>query len=72
MDRYFEDNKEEFLRHYHLRSNVETVFSMIKRKYSTHLKSKNDIAQINEILCKRLVHNIYVLIQEMFKMGDID
>lgn len=69
MYRYFTDNKEEFLQHYHLRSNAETVFSMIKRKQGSHLKTKNDIAQVNEILCKCLVHNICVLIQEMFELG---
>jgi transposase len=69
MYRYFTNNKEEFLQHYHLRSNAETVFSMIKRKQGSHLKTKNDIAQVNEILCKCLVHNICVLIQEMFELG---
>jgi len=69
MYKYFCDNKEEFLRHYHLRSNAETVFSMIKRKQGSHLKTRNDIAQANEILCKCLVHNICVLIQEMFELG---
>jgi len=69
MYRYFCDNKEEFLQHYHRRSNAETVFSMIKRKQGSNLKTKNDIAQVNEILCKCLVHNICVLIQEMFELG---
>jgi transposase len=32
MYRYFQENKEEFMQHYHRRSNAETVFSMIKRK----------------------------------------
>lgn len=66
---YFRDNKEEFMRHYHLRSNVESVFSMMKRKQSLYLRSRNDIAQVNEVLCKVLVHNICVLIQEMFESG---
>ena len=69
MYQYFTDNKEEFLQHYHRRSNAETVFSMIKRKQGSNLKTKNDIAQVNEILCKCLVHNICVLIQEMFELG---
>lgn len=69
MHRYFSENKEEFMRHYHRRSNAETVFSMIKRKQGGSLRTKNDIAQVNEILCKCLVHNICVLIQEMFELG---
>jgi hypothetical protein len=40
---------------------------MMKRKQGTNLRSRNDVAQYNEILCKALVHNICVLIQEMFE-----
>ena len=69
MYRYFKDNKEDFMQHYHKRSNAESVFSMIKRKQGCNLRTKNDIAQINEIMCKCLVHNICVLIQEMFELG---
>lgn len=69
MFQYFRDHNEEFLAHYHLRSNVESVFSMMKRKQSLHLRSKNSISQVNEVLCKALVHNICVLIQEMFESG---
>ena len=49
---------------YHKRSNAETVFNMMKRKFSTHLYSKSEVGQTNEILCKALAHNICVLIQE--------
>jgi transposase len=69
MYRYFKDHKEDFMRHYHLRSNAESIFSMIKRKQGDYLRTKNDIAQVNEIMCKCLVHNICVLIQEMFELG---
>jgi transposase len=69
MFKYFCDHKEDFLAHYHLRSNVESVFSMMKRKQGTFLRSRKGIAQMNEILCKALVHNICVLIQEMFESG---
>ena len=69
MFRYYRDNKEDFLRHYHKRSNAESVFSMMKRKQGCNLRTKKDIAQINEIMCKCLVHNICVLIQEMFEIG---
>jgi transposase len=66
---YFRDHKDEFMAHYHLRSNVESTFSMMKRKQGTYLRSRKGIAQINEILCKALVHNVCVLIQEMFESG---
>jgi transposase len=69
MFNYYKYGTEDYLNHYHLRSNVETTFSMIKRKLGTNLRSKNDIAQVNEILCKALCHNIIVLIHEIFELG---
>lgn len=69
MYNYFKEHKEEFMKHYHLRSNAESVFSMIKRKQGGRLRTRDNVAQKNEILCKALVHNICVLIQEMFELG---
>lgn len=67
----FTDNKEYFLEHYHRRSNAESVFNMIKRKFGMQLFCKNETAQINELLCKCLAHNICVLIQELFEANTI-
>jgi transposase len=69
MYHYFMMNKEEFMEHYHKRSNVETTFMMIKTKFGDKLKSKNWIAQKNELLCKLIAHNIVVLIHEMHELG---
>jgi len=69
MYRLFKENKEEFDRHYHKRSNVESVFSMMKRKFGPHIRGKSSLSQENEVLCKALCHNICVLIQEMFELG---
>lgn len=66
---YFQLNKDEFMKHYHQRSNVETAFMMIKTKFGDKLKSKNTIAQKNELLCKLIAHNICVLIFEMHELG---
>jgi transposase len=66
---FYQYKRDEFLEHYHKRSNGETVFHMIKAKFSTRLRSKGDLAQINEALCKVLCHNICVLIQSMFEFG---
>lgn len=63
------DNKEEFKRHYHLRSNVESTFSMMKRKFSDKLRSRKVQAQTNEILCKVVCHNISVLVSGIFELG---
>lgn len=46
---------------------------MIKKKFGSNVKSKIFVAQQNELLCRFLVHNICVLIQEMFELGiDVD
>jgi transposase len=64
---YFRDNKEEFMKHYHKRSNVETTFAMIKLRLGEHLKSKNYHSQRNELMMKFICHNICCLIQEMYE-----
>lgn len=69
MYHYFMYNRESFLDHYHKRSNVETVFSMIKGKFGDAVRSKTDTAQINEALCKVLAHNICVVIQSIEELG---
>lgn len=69
MYQYFTEHKEEFMRHYHKRSNAETVFSMIKRKLNMRLRNKKEIGQENEILLKCLVHNIIVLVHEICELG---
>jgi len=66
---YFLNNQEKFLKSYHKRSNVETTFSMIKRKYGNHLKTKLDESQVNEILMKCICHNLAVLVHESFELG---
>jgi len=69
MYHYFMYNQKEFMEHYHKRSNVETTFHMIKTKFGDSLKSKSKTAQINEVLCKILCHNLCVLIQEMHELN---
>ncbi len=68
MFHYFSLNQEEFNQHYHLRSNVETTFFMVKSKLGDSVKSKNFTAQKNELLCKLIAHNIIVLIQEIHEL----
>jgi transposase len=69
MFHYFSFRRDDFLRHYHRRRNVESTFSMIKAKFRDHGRSKMDVAMRNEILCKILCHNLCVLIQEMHELG---
>jgi transposase len=69
MYHYFMQNREKFLEHYHRRSNAETAFSQIKGKFGDSLRSKSDVGQVNEALCKVLCHNLCVLVQAMQELG---
>lgn len=66
---FFQTNHEEFMRRYHQRSNVESTFSMIKRKLGGKLLFKSEVGQVNEALCRILAHNICVLANEYFNMN---
>ncbi len=65
----FSLNREEYLSHYHKRSNVESTFSMMKAKFGDFVRSKTDVAMKNEVLCKILCHNICCLISAIFELG---
>ncbi len=66
---YFMFNRDDFLAHYHKRSNVETAFSMIKGKFGDAVRAKGETAQVNEVLCKVLAHNLCVLVQAIYELG---
>jgi transposase len=66
---FYNQHREEFLTHYHKRSNVETTFHMIKAKFGQRLRSKTLTAQVNEALCKVLCHNLCVVIQSVHELG---
>jgi len=66
---YYNFKREEFLTHYHKRSNVEPTFHMIKAKFGEKLRCKTETAQFNEALCKVLCHNLCVVIQSIYELG---
>jgi transposase len=66
---FFCFNQDEFLAHYHKRSNVESTFSMIKAKFGDAVRSKTDTAMKNEALCKILCHNLCCLISAFHELG---
>jgi len=66
---YFQFAKETYLEKYHKRSNVESTFSMVKRKFGHGVKAKNELAQKNEVYAKFVCHNICVLISEIYTLG---
>jgi transposase len=66
---YYQFRREEFLKHYHQRSNAESTFSMVKAKFGDSVRSKTDVAMKNEVLCKFLCHNIVVVHQSHIELG---
>ena len=66
---YFQCHREEYLQHYHKRSNIESTISAIKRKFGASLLSKTDAAMVNEVLCKLLCQNLTCLVAEQEILG---
>jgi transposase len=65
----FQAMRDEFERGYHRRSNVESVFSALKRKFGEDIKSRTSVAQVNEVYCKLIAYNLSVVVHEMFEHG---
>jgi len=66
---FFNLHREEFLAHYHQRSNVESTFSAVKRKFGDSVKAKNNQSMKCEVLAKVLCHNLSCLIHAMEELG---
>jgi len=69
MFHYYNYRRDEFLAHYHQRSNVESTVMMVKTKFGDGLRSKTEVAGRNEVLCKLLCHNLCVNISAMRELG---
>ena len=61
--------QDEFLPHYHQRSNSESSFSAIKRLFGEILRSKTLPAQVNELLLKVIAFNITCMVHSIFELG---
>ncbi len=72
MYHMFMFHQQEFMQHYHKRSNVESTFAMIKMKFGDAIRSRGHVSQVNELLLKVLCHNICVLIQSIYELGISD
>jgi transposase len=69
MFHYYQFRREEFLKHYHQRSNVESTISAVKRKFGDAVRSHNDVAMTNEVLCKFLCNNLCYVILSQIELG---
>jgi predicted nucleic acid-binding Zn finger protein len=66
---YYQLHREEFMAVYHHRSNAESTFSAIKRKFGDSVRSKTEPATVNEVLAKIVCHNIACVIHAWYEMG---
>lgn len=67
MIRLWKDYKDLFAMHYHQRSNVESTFGMLKRKFGYYTRSKLETGQKNEILTKIVCLNAAILSEAMLE-----
>jgi transposase len=67
--RYEQFQREEFLAHDHKRSNVESTFSAIKRKFGDHVRSRPPVAMVNEAFAKLVCHNLWCVILSQCEHG---
>jgi hypothetical protein len=69
MYHFYQYRREEFLKHYHQRSNVESTFSAVKRKFGDALRSRNPVAMVNEALAKFICQNLCCVIRSQIELG---
>ncbi len=69
MFHYFQMHREDFLAHYHKRSNVESTFSAVKRLFGDSVRSKTPTAMLNEVLAKLVCFNLTCVIHEWYELG---
>ena len=54
---------------YDKRSNVESVFSAIKRKFGDGRRSRTDVAMRNKTYANLVCHNLCCVIQSQIELG---
>lgn len=69
MYHFYSFRRDEFLAAYHKRSNVESVFSAVKRKFGDSVRAKNQTAMVNEVLAKFLCNNLTAVILSQIELG---
>ncbi|MFI5298503.1 MAG: transposase [Polyangiales bacterium] len=66
---HFQLAQTEFLEKYGQRQNVEATFSALKRVIGDSVRSRERVAQINEILVMVILHNLRRIIHAIYKLG---
>lgn len=63
IERY-KENKEEWMKKYHQRSNIEAVFSALKRRLGGYVTSIKRCIQHTEVALKIIVYNLMILVRK--------
>jgi len=69
MYQRFQNYRNDFLKEYHLRSNVESSFNVIKEKFGKNLRCKDPAALETEVLAKVLCYNICTVIRMIYELN---
>jgi transposase len=69
MFNFFQEHREEFLKYYHKRSNVESTFSAVKRLFGDAVRNRTPTAMLNEVLAKLVCFNLTCVIHEWYELG---
>jgi transposase len=69
MFHYYQFNRDEYMDRYHKRSNVESTFAMVKKKFGDSVRSRTDVAMQNEVYAKLLCHNLCCVILSQCELG---
>jgi transposase len=64
---FYKNYPQRYLERYHKRSNIETSFFMLKRRFGDSVLTKTFQAQKAEVLLKVLLHNLCCLCQEYYE-----
>lgn len=64
IERY-KENKEDWMKKYHQRSNIEAVFSSLKRKLGGYVTSIKRRIQHTEVALKIIVYNLMILAKKI-------
>jgi transposase len=62
-------NRDLFLVHYHRRSNVESAFSAMKRKFGDNVRARLPDAMFNEVAMKAICHNLSCVVHAIHELG---
>ena len=66
---YFQFYQDDYMTRYHKRSNVESTFSAIKRKFGDSVRARTPAAMVNESLAKLVCHNLTCVIMSQCELG---